>query len=345
MRHALAVRVAEPGETECGLNHVGEAFAGRHLNANAGVMAVARVPPVVPHAGLNNRRFALAEDGRQPGEFHGQFTPEHGEALDESGMAVLANDLCSDKRCQLGSRTAFVILVGQFEDCSPLTGDRVLPDFTDRKLITAHIKQAAFRGTTPVIYQQHQSLASAEGLKTDIADPIRPLIVKTLTVQTEQQQVSMSPLLSGAAPITSSNVSEPSAQVAARWPSTSEVFAPVVPIPARKPLAQTTPEISERAQGEPGKAESGPRFRPDTLGRWSIQIGAFDHEDEAKRHISAARHKLRAILASAESVSERVQKVKKAVYRARFIGLDKASAETACKRLRQSEFECIALEN
>src|SRR5215469_5250913 len=110
MRHAPSVRVAEAGETEYRLNHVGEALAGRHLNANAGVMAIASVPPVVPHAGLNDRRFALAEDSRLPSEPHGQFTLKHGEALEESGMAVLAHDPRSDERRQLGSRTAFGFL-------------------------------------------------------------------------------------------------------------------------------------------------------------------------------------------------------------------------------------------
>ena len=52
-----------------------------------------------------------------------------------------------------------------------------------RELISVHIKQAALRRTGPVIVQhgQHQSLASADALPAvEPADPIRPLIVKTV---------------------------------------------------------------------------------------------------------------------------------------------------------------------
>ena len=85
MRHALAVRVAQASETEYRLNHVGKALARRHLNANAGIMAAAGIPPVVPHAWLNDSRLALTQDSRLPGEPHGQFTLKHGEALNGSG--------------------------------------------------------------------------------------------------------------------------------------------------------------------------------------------------------------------------------------------------------------------
>ena len=42
---------------------------------------------------------------------------------------------------------------------------------------------------------------------------------------------------------------------------------------------------------------------------------------------------------------ERVQIGHKTVYRARFAGFDKAGAESACKQLKRSAFECIALRN
>src|SRR5262249_21498694 len=131
MRHAFAIRVAEPGETVCGLNHVGEALARRHLNTNAGVLAVARVPPVVPHTRLDDGRLALTEDSRLPGELHGELTLKHGEALNESGMAVLADDPRSNERCQLSSRAALWVLPGKLENRGSLAGDRVFPDLTD----------------------------------------------------------------------------------------------------------------------------------------------------------------------------------------------------------------------
>ena len=76
-----------------------------------------------------------------------------------------------------------------------------------------------------------------------------------------------------------------------------------------------------------------------------IQIGAFDGEDEAKEHLTAARLKMRGALVGNLPLTERVQKGHKAVYRARFAGFDKASAESAGKQLKRSAIPCIALQN
>jgi D-alanyl-D-alanine carboxypeptidase len=76
---------------------------------------------------------------------------------------------------------------------------------------------------------------------------------------------------------------------------------------------------------------------------WLIQIGAFDREDDAKQHLSTARLKVRDELATAQSLTERVQNGDKVLYRARFTGLDKGTAETACQHLKRSEMDCIAL--
>ena len=73
-----------------------------------------------------------------------------------------------------------------------------------------------------------------------------------------------------------------------------------------------------------------------------IQIGAFDGENEAKEHLTAARFKMRGALVGNEPITERVQRGHKTVYRG---GFDKASAESACKQLKRSAFECIALQN
>jgi D-alanyl-D-alanine carboxypeptidase len=90
-------------------------------------------------------------------------------------------------------------------------------DIHMRKLIASYNKQAAFRG--PV---QHESPSSAENRRTYIADPIQA----TLNAESAPQRARLSPLLSGAAIIRASDFSEPSAQITARWPSPSEVFAP-----------------------------------------------------------------------------------------------------------------------
>src|SRR5215472_15064083 len=59
--HALAVGVPELRETEKGLYHVHEPLSWCDLQPYARV-AVARIPPVVPHAGLDNGRLALMQN-------------------------------------------------------------------------------------------------------------------------------------------------------------------------------------------------------------------------------------------------------------------------------------------
>jgi D-alanyl-D-alanine carboxypeptidase len=76
-----------------------------------------------------------------------------------------------------------------------------------------------------------------------------------------------------------------------------------------------------------------------------IQVGAFDDEDDAKQRLSAAQSKAKEQLGQADPFTEKVAKGDKALYRARFAGLDKGQAETACKNLKRSEIPCMMLRN
>ena len=80
-------------------------------------------------------------------------------------------------------------------------------------------------------------------------------------------------------------------------------------------------------------------------GGWLIQIGAFDDEAEAKQHLTAAQIKVHDPLAAKDPFTERVQKGDKALYRARFAGFDKSTAEAACRALKRSDFECMPLKD
>jgi D-alanyl-D-alanine carboxypeptidase len=226
-----------------------------------------------------------------------------------------------------------------------------------RELIGAYINKTAFRRSAPVIaeHQHHQSLALAgPPVAADPADPIRPLIVTTITLQTAQEQ-STSPaprpeVLSAAAPALPPNASQPSAQIAARWPSTgSATNEPPTDFASANPTAklspQAMPSVAKAPEVEPRDVEPERNVKPRAHGSWLIQIGAFDGEDEAKRRLTAVRLKLSAAIAGTEPSIERGRRGSKAVYRARFTGFDKASAESACKQLKRGAFECIALQN
>jgi D-alanyl-D-alanine carboxypeptidase len=120
-------------------------------------------------------------------------------------------------------------------------------------------------------------------------------------------------------------------------------------------LAETAPVHMQPAQIEPAPAEHRmivPTAAPaqayvapaaHSHGGWLIQIGAFDDEVQAKQHLSAAQLKVHGTLATKDPFTERIQKGDKALYRARFAGFDKATAEAACKALKRSDFECMPL--
>ena len=93
----------------------------------------------------------------------------------------------------------------------------------------------------------------------------------------------------------------------------------------------------------PAPAASEPAARQ--RGGWMIQVGAFDDEQDAKQRLSAAQSKAKEQLGQADPFTEKVAKGDKSLYRARFAGLDKGQAETACKNLKRSEIPCMMLRN
>ena len=201
-------------------------------------------------------------------------------------------------------------------------------------------------------------------------DPIQPLLVRTISYRTAPvQTASLAPmptLVPVAAPAQQPSApgTPPSAQVP-EAPNTI-VVASTEPVaiatapkaepgrsdpatPAKAELVKTEPVKTEPVKAEPAKVEpakaDAARPQVHARGGWLIQVGAFDGEDEAKQHLSAAQGKVPAMLAGADAFTERVQKGDKALYRARFAGFDKATAEAACKLLKRSDIECMALKN
>jgi D-alanyl-D-alanine carboxypeptidase len=308
-----------------------------------------------------------------------------------------------------------------------------------RELIGAHLKEASLRHTAPAIAEsaEHHEMAFAKSSITspvtsrlehsaaadpkNIAaagsnDPIRPLLVKTISFRTAPVQtaslvpmpalVPIAPLapqpalpqLSAAPPSTgqaavaapaapnrapAAAVAQPLREIASAAPAVAApapqalhtstlaapkpqavptsnvaVAAPAEPTPAKfvesgpaqlqpaqiEPTpAETTADVSAGTPEQPASAISAESIR--THSGWMIQIGAFDDEDEAKQHLSDAQLKARATLAAKDPFTEKVQKGDKALYRARFAGFDKTTAEAACRTLKRSDFECMALKD
>jgi D-alanyl-D-alanine carboxypeptidase len=197
--------------------------------------------------------------------------------------------------------------------------------------------------------------------------PIKPVLVKTITYRTAPLRTAALAPLPGLVP--SRAAARPQAPVSA--PRT--VVASAVPGPiADAAPARSESQTAESAMIEAYRAEAAkPEMSKPEISRsefnserskvasnsapapasthahtgWLIQIGAFDAENEAKQHLSAAQVKLHTVLAAADPFTERVQKGDKAFYRARFAGFDKTTAEAACRQLKRSDFECMTLKD
>jgi D-alanyl-D-alanine carboxypeptidase len=76
-----------------------------------------------------------------------------------------------------------------------------------------------------------------------------------------------------------------------------------------------------------------------------IQVGAFPEEKAAKERLSEAKNMAKDQLGHADPFTEKVAKGEKELYRARFAGLEKTQAETACKSLKRGEIPCMLLKN
>jgi D-alanyl-D-alanine carboxypeptidase len=125
---------------------------------------------------------------------------------------------------------------------------------------------------------------------------------------------------------------KPSAKTQARLAAASALAMP----PLGRP--ETSADDARRPGGASQQGEDGDGLGPRG---WMIQIGAPDNLAKANALLSRARERNRSTLASAKPVTEKVRKGDATLYRARFAGLDSASAEAACRSLKRTGFSCF----
>ena len=271
-----------------------------------------------------------------------------------------------------------------------------------RELINDHIKEAALHRTTPMLAEgteHHDETRQVAFAKAPMAsvpvaahadavptasvnpriaaaanDPIRPLLVRTITYRTAPvQTASLAPMpalvpaavaatpaaapqvtvaepINAHTPPPTTALDQPRTVVASADPASIVKAAAQQPATAtaERPTAEPIPGYADTAEPErPAKFETAsiPASPVHAHSGWLIQIGAFEDEGDAKQHLSAAQLKVRSTLAAADPFTERIQKGDKAFYRARFAGFDKTTAEAACKQLKRSDFECMALKD
>jgi D-alanyl-D-alanine carboxypeptidase len=114
--------------------------------------------------------------------------------------------------------------------------------------------------------------------------------------------------------------------------------------PARTEAVKTVPAPTARAaQKQPAKSDEAAPRSHSVRGGWVIQVGAFEAESEAKERLSSAQSKAARLLGKASRYTERTTKGEKTYYRARFAGFDRDQAQAACRQLKRSEIDCMAL--
>jgi D-alanyl-D-alanine carboxypeptidase len=179
------------------------------------------------------------------------------------------------------------------------------------------------------------------------SEPIHPVLVRTITYRTAPPQTAALAPMPVLVP-TSGSPSQGAVSTASRRIPITEPAQDSIVVASTEPPVVATAAKTESPKVEPGREEPltvPPSTSPHARGGWLIQVGAYEGESEAKEHLNAAQLKIPGILAAADPFTERVQKGEKTFYRARFVGLDKPAAEAACKLLKRSEIECMAVKN
>jgi D-alanyl-D-alanine carboxypeptidase len=182
-------------------------------------------------------------------------------------------------------------------------------------------------------------------------DPIRPLIVKTVTYHTVTVHSPTMRPMPVMVPSTRATVAAAREVPAAPFralqvqaaPAVVASAAPVQVIAPAKP--EPGPPVASAVGYQLASASSVVIPASHAHNGWVIQIGAYGAEDEARQHLSEAKLKLHAALASADPFTERVQKGDTTWYRARFAGFDRATAEAACRQLKRNDFACITVKD
>jgi D-alanyl-D-alanine carboxypeptidase len=185
-------------------------------------------------------------------------------------------------------------------------------------------------------------------------DPIKPNAVKTFTVHAGAvRTAALSPLPSDSRKLTPAPATANAASVTTVATIKSETLPPppVAKAGVLGVLSAKVAHISQVSQvasaGDSVPVASTapePAAKPRS-GGWIIQVGAFPDEKEAKQRLAEAQSKAKDQLGQADPFTERVEKGDKTLYRARFAGLEKDLAESACKHLKRSEIPCMLLKN
>jgi D-alanyl-D-alanine carboxypeptidase len=194
--------------------------------------------------------------------------------------------------------------VAEVEDAIPVPSGRPLS-----------LQKVAAGEATASIEETATAFTATTAPKAGSTDPIKPLLVKTISVKAPPKPVKTA---------------------SAKFAAISSAAADEAEAPAK--IAVVTPKA---AQALEKKADSHKSPRSG----WKIQVGAFGEEKEALDRLDSAKRRAKKLLGRADPYTETVTKGEKTFYRARFAGLDKDGAEAACRTLKRSDIACLPIKN
>src|SRR5215207_2201192 len=225
---------------------------------------------------------------------------------------------------------------------------------------------------------QSQAISAIPGS----AEPMKPVKVKTVQVKAGPMKLaSAGPSQPAAPPITNaiparSEVAETSSAVVAntaeaKAEAAKEALRAAMPqqpaghgtgngvlgvlpasslAPAQASHAQTLAYADPAPRAQPQAVQQNDAAKPAAPAvvrtGWIVQVGALESESEAKQRIDLARTKASALLSKADPFTETtVSKDNRTLYRARFAGLDRDSAEAVCRTLKRADISCMTVRN
>lgn len=122
-------------------------------------------------------------------------------------------------------------------------------------------------------------------------------------------------------------------------PAPSKFAAPIEPILID--MTKTAEQRTAAADTPPSNQDRKPAAtKPST---WSIQIGAYATEDDAKQRLASMQKMGLKQLNGKNPFTVAFEKKNKVIYRARFDGFDKKSARKTCRALKRKSISCFAL--
>jgi D-alanyl-D-alanine carboxypeptidase len=245
---------------------------------------------------------------------------------------------------------------------------------------------AAAAQTEPASARAEASASPAQsGIVVGSTEPIRPVLVHTLTVRAGTQTAAPAALqlpalpaaaavqpavvVAAAQPAPPAPAATPALkpEPAAPAPAPAAAAKPEAPAPAPAAAASAKPEPAAPAPASPvvavkdeaaapaaaaaaqpartAASQPAPTTKPQHRSGWMIQVGAYPAEQEAQQRLTKVKSKASKMLSSAEAFTETVEKAGTTYYRARFAGLDKDKAEAACKYLKKNDVECVTIKN